>query len=318
MSNDSAGRRDGSPAGEELLTALHAANGVQPAAEGRSIDCPACGGSGAQGEVTLRHGIRIVRCDCGLVFANPQPSEQALAAYYGPEYFQRNSEKFLDLPLRRDVRLRFERYLSAVRQYSAGRRVLDAGCGTGMFLMLCREAGFEVKGVELSDYAARIGREQLGLDIHTGMLEELHDPRAFDAVTMWDFLEHTREPLAVLRAARELLPPRGHLFLTVPNVGSWWARGMGANWIGFDKASEHLFYFTAHSLRLLLERAGFEPLSIRPHAWVCTAEFLVGRGKKAWPRAAGLFEATTGMLRLRERVIRFPSVNLLGVARKAP
>ncbi|MSR63000.1 MAG: class I SAM-dependent methyltransferase [Planctomycetes bacterium] len=310
MSNDSAGRRDGSLAAEEL----HAT--VSRRDESREIDCPACGGAG-HGEVTLRWGIRIVRCGCGLVFANPQPSEQALAAYYGPEYFQRNSEKFLDRPMRRDVRLRFERYLSAVRQYSTGKRVLDAGCGTGMFLTLCREAGLEVKGVELSDYAARIGREELGLDIHTGMLEELGDSRLFDAVTMWDFLEHTRDPLAVLRSARALIPDSGHVFLTVPNVGSWWARGMGANWIGFDKASEHLFYFTSHSLRLLLERAGFEPLSIRPHAWVCTAEFLFSRGKKAWPRASGLFDATTRMLRLRERVIRFPSANLLAVARKS-
>src|ERR1051326_2361432 len=198
MANDSAGSLDGT-----LATGGLAGWDATRTAE-LGLDCPACGADSHR-EVTHRWEVRIVRCGgCGLVFANPQPSEQALAAYYGPEYFQNNADKFLDLPMRPDVRAPFARYLSAVRRHSSGKRVLDAGSGTGMFLLLCREAGFEVHGVELSDYAARIGREQLGVDIHTGRLEELRDPGRFDAVTMWDFLEHTRDPLAVLRSARAL------------------------------------------------------------------------------------------------------------------
>ena len=44
---------------------------------------------------------------------------------------------------------------------------------------------------------------------------------------MWDFLEHTSDPLAILQAARERLVEGGHLCLTVPHVGSWWARLSG-------------------------------------------------------------------------------------------
>jgi SAM-dependent methyltransferase len=300
------------PVREELASAAPATGArVEVAA------CPACAGA-RRSEVTVRWGIRIVRCDgCGFVFASPQPSEQDLIAYYGPEYFQRNADKFLELPMRPSVRLRFTRYLAEVRNHARGTRVLDVGCGTGLFLLLCREEGWSGTGVELSDYAARIGREQLGLDIRTGALETFEEERPFDAVTMWDFLEHTRDPLALLGAARARLGDGGHLFLTVPNVGSWWARAMGARWVGFDKASEHLFYFTRHSLDLLLRRAGFEPLTIRPHAWVCTAEFVADRGKRAWPAAARFLDAATGKLRLGERVVRFPSVNLIAAARKS-
>lgn len=281
------------------------------------IDCPACGGQ-QQSEITVRWGVRIVRCaGCELAFANPQPREDDLVAYYGPEYFQRSAGKFLELPMRRDVRLRFTRYLSEVRRHAPGPRVLDVGCGTGLFLLVCREAGLEGTGVELSDYAAAIGREQLGLDIRTGRLEHFEEPRPFDAVTMWDFLEHTRDPLAVLRAARERLDDDGCLFLTVPNVGSWWARAMGSRWVGFEKASEHLFYFTTRSLGLLLKRAGFDPITIRPHSWVCTAEFVASRGKRVWPGAGRFFDATTGVLRLDKRVVHFPSVNLIAAARKS-
>jgi SAM-dependent methyltransferase len=283
----------------------------------RETLCPNCGDGAAQRPVTVRWGVRIVRCSgCGLVFASPQPDEADLERYYGPEYFQRNADKFLSFPLPPEVELRFRRYLGELRAVCPSGRVLDVGCGTGRFLWVCRAAGFEVQGIELAPYAAELGREKLGLPIQTGRLEEVRDALRFEAITMWDFLEHTSDPLAILGAARRLLADGGHLLMTVPNVGSWWARCMGRRWVGFDKASEHLFYFTRGSLRRLLERAGFEPLRIRPHAWVCTAGFLAERGGRAWPLGGRALRGLLGTLGLQGAVVRFPSVNLLAVARK--
>jgi SAM-dependent methyltransferase len=291
---------------------------MTPAAAAREIVCPACPAGAAQRPVTVRWGVRIVACEgCGLVFASPQPSEAELESYYGPEYFERNAAKFLRLPLDPDVDLRFRRYLGELAAVCPKGKVLDVGCGTGMFLRVARDAGYETRGIELSPYASALGRERLGLAIDTGRLEELDPAARFVAITMWDFLEHTSEPLAVLAAARRVLADGGHLLLTVPNVGSWWARCMGKRWVGFDKASEHLFYFTRESLSRLLARAGFEPLRVRPHAWVCTASFLADRGEKTWPRGGRLFRRTLHGLGLEQRVVRFPSVNLLAVARKA-
>jgi len=283
----------------------------------RAILCPNCGDGAAQRPVTVRWGVRIVRCGgCGLVFANPQPSENELEQYYGPEYFQQNADKFLRFPLPPEVALRFGRYVKALKGVCPAGRVLDVGCGTGRFLWVAREAGYEVQGVELAAYAAELGRERLGLPIATGRLEAFEASRPFDAITMWDFLEHTSDPLAILQAAHARLVDGGHLCLTVPHVGSWWARLSGKRWVGFDKASEHLFYFTRTSLRRLLERAGFTPLRVEAHAWVCTAGFLAERGGKLWPLGGRLLGGTLRGLGLEQAVVRFPSVNLLGVARK--
>lgn len=283
----------------------------------REILCPNCRAGAAQRPVTVRWGVRIVRCvGCGLVFANPQPSEAELEANYGPEYFERNADKFLRFPLPPEVELRFSRYLAELRAVCPAGHVLDVGCGTGRFLWVARAAGYEVQGIELSPFASALGREKLGLAIHTGRLEELEEERRFEALTMWDFLEHTSDPLTTLRAARRKLAEGGHLLMTVPHVGSWWARCMGRRWVGFDKASEHLFYFTRGSLRRLLERAGFEPLRVRAHAWVCTAGFLAERGGQAWPAGGRALGGTLKRLGLERAVVRFPSVNLLAVARK--
>ncbi|MEQ1894743.1 MAG: class I SAM-dependent methyltransferase [Planctomycetota bacterium] len=269
--------------------------------------------------MTIRWGVRIVRCEgCSLVFASPQPTQGELESYYGPEYFHKNAEKFLRFPMQRDVELRLTRYLDELRAVCPTGRVLDVGCGTGLFPWLCGEAGFSATGVELSPYASELGRERLGVDIRTGRLEEMDAIQRFDAITMWDFLEHTTDPVDILRRAHALLEDGGHLLMTVPNVGSWWARCMGARWVGFDKASEHLFYFTHKSLGRMLERAGFTPLSVRAHSWICTTSFVTERGAKAWPFGGGLLQKTVQRFELSERVVRFPSVNLIAVARKIP
>jgi 2-polyprenyl-3-methyl-5-hydroxy-6-metoxy-1,4-benzoquinol methylase len=251
------------------------------------------------------------------VFANPQPTEAELEDYYGPEYFQHNAEKFLRFPMQREVELRLRRYLSELRAVCPRGRVLDVGCGTGMFLWLCREEGYTTTGVELSSYASQLGRERLNLEIRTGRLEAMADdgPR-FDAITMWDFLEHTSDPVSILRRAHALLADGGHLLMTVPNVGSWWARCMGSRWVGFEKASEHLFYFTHGSLERMLALAGFTPLKVKDHSWICTTSFLAERGTRAWPAAGRMVQKSVSRLGIQDRVVRFPSVNLLAVGRK--
>lgn len=309
----------------ELRVSRAVPHRMSVAREPEVVSCPVCEPGTRSRQVTVRFGVRIVRCaGCGLVFANPQPSEEDLTEYYSPDYFQNNAGKFLQFPMPKDVELRLQQYVEEVKTHCAAGRVLDVGCGTGFFLSLCREAGFEVEGVELSDYAAQLGRERLGLEIRSGRLNELGteqrreigDAVGYEGITMWDFLEHTQDPRETLADARRLLRPGGHLFLTVPNVGSWWARCMGRRWVGFDKAREHLFYFTRPSLRGLLERAGFEPIKVRPHAWVCTFDFLAERGKKVWSGGGRMMQGAIGRMGLRDRVVRFPSVNLLAVARR--
>jgi 2-polyprenyl-3-methyl-5-hydroxy-6-metoxy-1,4-benzoquinol methylase len=283
----------------------------------RDIACPVCTDGARYRIVTVRWGVRIVKClGCGLTFANPQPASADVEQYYDPQYFEQNAAKFLRFPLPDEVALRFDRYLGALRSVCPVGRVLDVGCGTGAFLTVARGAGYETKGIELSPYASQLGRERLGLDIRTGRLEELESPVPFDVITMWDFLEHISDPVEILRAARRLLADDGHLLMTVPNVGSWWARAMGPRWVGFDKASEHLFYFTEKSLTGMLERAGFEPVKVEPHAWVCTAEFIAQRSAKLWRPAGRLLGQVLVRTRQQRRVVRFPSVNLLAVARK--
>ena len=120
-------------------------------------------------------------------------------------------------------RARAERQAAGVsaRLPRAGGRVLDVGCGGGLLLSLLAATGAEVEGLELQDARVLYARQVHGLRVHKAMLE---DPRfvsehrsAYDAVTMFDVLEHVNFPAQTLAAVRALLKPGGHLFVETPS-----------------------------------------------------------------------------------------------------
>jgi 2-polyprenyl-6-hydroxyphenyl methylase/3-demethylubiquinone-9 3-methyltransferase len=100
-----------------------------------------------------------------------------------------------------------------------GRRVLDIGCGGGLFLAKMSEAGADVLGIELNDTRAHYAKTKHGFDVIKRAIEdeywrEFHG--AFDVVTLWDVIEHVNYPLATLRAAAKTLKPGGILLIDTP------------------------------------------------------------------------------------------------------
>jgi len=150
-------------------------------------------------------------------------------------------------------------HLSIVSRFAKTGRILDVGCASGLFLSAARKAGWNIAGVEPSENlfakaAAALGREA---ELYCATLE--HTPLAagsFDAVTLWDVLEHVPQPLEFLRTCASLLKPGGHLFLNVPDLDSPEARVLGRRWPLL--LAEHLNYFNRQSLRFCGEKAGLK------------------------------------------------------------
>ena len=207
----------------------------------------------------------LVACRrCGLVFQRDRPDAATLGDAHALAYGE-PTRRFHPL-VERGVRLfRRARVRQAERLLPPGGRVLDVGCGRGLFLALLAERGYRVRGTELSETTAR--NAYPGVPIDTGELAPGAYPSgSFDLVTIWHVLEHLRDPRAALEAAHEALAPGGHLVVAVPNFASAQARFGRADWFHLD-LPRHLFHFTPDTLRRLLEDTGFAVDALTTGQW---------------------------------------------------
>jgi len=224
----------------------------------REATCLLCGGGQARHLVTAR-GCEVVRCTaCGLVFVWPPPAADELAALYAAGPYHEG----LDEAERRRTSSRRLRQVEAVAPRRG--RLLDVGCSHGYFLEAAQASGWEAVGVEVNPRAVEAARAR-GLDVRLGDLcGQAFEEVSFDAVTLLDLLEHTRDPRAVLAACHRVLRPGGLLVVTTPDVGGLvprvtyglFGRTLGA-W-GHPTPPGHLVEFSGRTLRRLLEAEGFE------------------------------------------------------------
>ncbi len=163
------------------------------------------------------------------------------------------------LPLHRRKADTSVRYLPAVPQG----RVLDVGCGAGEWLVLMRELGWQVEGVDFDRSAVDVAVRN-GLQVRCGSLEQQNYPTdSFDAVTLNHVIEHVPEPLATVRECLRVLKPGGKLVVLTPNSSSLSHRCFKNNWRGLEPP-RHLHIFSMRAMRSLLETAGFQQVVLRP------------------------------------------------------
>jgi len=160
---------------------------------------------------------------------------------------------------------------TTVASFTAG-PVLDVGCGVGHFLSELARRGVPSEGFDVSteavNRAARIS--------HTKVFRyDANDPwpfgdGSFDAVTMFDVIEHLAGYERALREARRILRAEGSLFVVTVNKASILRSLLGRRW-GGSRDPEHVIYFDRKLLVGALRRAGFEVSTVRTFFNLSTA-----------------------------------------------
>lgn len=201
----------------------------------RLNQCPGCG---------VIHLDRVYQ-DAYAFLDDVKKGEKKLEYWGYPEYFKKYKTIFDYF-----FESRFEKISEG--QPPKG-KWFDLGAGFGLWMeFLAREKRIKVSGVEIETEAASFAKAR-GLEVeNTNFLEYLTDEE-FSVITMCDVLEHLEDPLGALRQCRSLLMDQGLIYIQVPNV-------IGFKYPYSDQLGlpHHLWQFDPASLKVLLEKAGFE------------------------------------------------------------
>lgn len=269
----------------DSFTMASTATRQRRAAVGRTFhQCPICQSSYLEYEFVVDKSPVCGCQDCGLVFLNPQPVE--------------------DAPARADD--------AATRE--AVQRVYEANAAERIdeLIAYAGRRGGELLLIGADTHLADAARDR-GFRVHSFAPREFESsfaegvPGSFDACLLFCALEKVRDPLAVLKTIRSVLRPDGSLMVISPTTDSKAAKRLGSSWWAFRRAN--LFYFSADTLQSILLKAGFgDPLLLPDRSLVSLnylRQKLDSESPKSW-RYRWLRRAASASPVLRNKAFRLP------------
>lgn len=209
-----------------------------------------------------KFGWTTLRCDnCGLLSLQFRGSyAKFIKEYYDRRFFTGSAKRAGYYNYEGDHYTEgknMDMYLSGIKKFKPSGNLLDVGCATGLFMLRAEDAGFDVYGVDVSDYAVGIAQKRFGKRVVKSSIEESRFSEGkFDVVTMFDVIEHLKDPRKVLKQVRTFMKDDGMLVINTGDADSLIAKIMGKHWHYFIPP-QHFFYFSEKTLTRLLTESGF-------------------------------------------------------------
>ena len=167
-----------------------------------------------------------------------------------------------------------EKFAAVIRYLPANGKLLDVGCGPGVFLFMTKQMRPELncEGIDISTSQIEFAKSQMndsqkGLDFKVVNSEHLpYEDNSFDVVTTIEVLEHLHpyDAMKISNEVRRVLAPDGEWIVTTPNYKSFWPLiELILNKVSPVKYEEqHISKFVPNSLAKFVEAAGFDIISI--------------------------------------------------------
>jgi len=223
--------------------------------------------------------FRIINCDkCQFIHVMPLPSELELSKLYKREYYTKVKPNYIK-KYQKEIdywNLIFDEKLDFLETKikTQTRSIFDIGSGSGYFLLRAKEKGWAVDGVEPNLIAADHSRK-IGVPVINDFFGNvnIHTMKKFNAINLFDVLEHLHNPIEVLENCYKLLKPKGVIVIEVPNdynplqkivqntlkKEEYWltvlTKSRNYHWAS---KMDHLNYFNFQSLNRILKRLNFK------------------------------------------------------------
>ncbi|MDP2069515.1 MAG: class I SAM-dependent methyltransferase [Lutibacter sp.] len=200
----------------------------------------------------------------------PQPKAEELSGYYeSDEYISHTDSKetVVDKLYQIVKKHALSNKLKLINSFkTADKNLLDVGCGTGDFLLVCKNNGWKVTGVEPNTKAKIAAENKLNGKSASEIypeINQINNEAQFDVITLWHVLEHVPNLEAYISTLKKLLKPNGVLIVAVPNFKSYDANHYKQFWAAFD-VPRHLWHFSKKSIHLLFEKHEMSVVKILP------------------------------------------------------
>ena len=149
-----------------------------------------------------------------------------------------------------------EYQLNRLHTIASPGKLYDVGAASGFFMTAAQSQGWEVRGNDISKAAVKFAKENFDLDIDYGFFEDVTlEEASYDAVVMWNTLEHTHDPVETVMHARKALKPGGLLYIKVPEMPT-------VSLLRTYYDPYHFFEFNVKNLSNFLSSSGFKELHI--------------------------------------------------------
>jgi SAM-dependent methyltransferase len=214
------------------------------------VKCYLCGRQRESRRIAVGFGMNamVAECpDCRIAFQSPRPSPEASLAYMNWRW--RSNDAYVGS--RANQMQRAMQQIAYVKQLiDRPIRLVDFGAGSGSFVRAALDEGWDATGIEQSTSARARAKEFYDIELR----EELGEGR-YDVVTMWDVIEHLRDPQEVLARIGKHLAKDGLIFIETGNFENWRRVVQKDGWGLY--LFDHQFYFSPSSLKQVLHDAGY-------------------------------------------------------------
>ncbi len=230
---------------------------------------------------------KIVQCKkCKVVQTFPQP--QNTSYLYSSQYFTTRTDRgyhqyFSEKTKKELLRiwdfnlkdLNFYELEKKIFQYKKNPKLLEIGSAAGFFLEFMKNRGWDVTGVEISEYAANYAKNQFQINIIQQDFTKLEINNSFDLIVLWATIEHFPNPYLALQKINDYLTKGGYVILSTCRWGIL-ASILKTRW-RFMNVPEHLYFFTKNQLINLFKQINFELIAYKTYGSGLTSKENAGR-----------------------------------------
>ncbi|NMC36396.1 methyltransferase domain-containing protein [Candidatus Beckwithbacteria bacterium] len=158
----------------------------------------------------------------------------------------------------------------------AQKKLLDAGCGTGLFTKEALARKAKVTSIDIASKLVKLTKNKnpKTTALTASLLKLPFENNHFDIVICSDVIEHTKDPYRATKELIRVLKPGGYLALTVPNRSFWYFSVILANLLGIRKYSgyENWVYYKQYQNFLIKNK-----LNINYYKGVHLFPFVLGK-----------------------------------------